>query len=137
MQFRYRFVPFGTRFIAAAGERREAGGPHPLRELHVNELAADVGGACWGHAGESEAVLDHHFYRDGGQFPSAATAVLHNAARIRERFAGRPDTDPNHTIWLVTHREPDFDAFASLYLARAVIAGDLPSDGWEGLGLRA
>jgi hypothetical protein len=77
------------------------------------------------------AVLDHHFYRDRGQFPSATSAVLHNAARIRERFAARHDT-----VWLVTHREPDFDAFASLYLARSVIAGDLPADGWEGLGLR-
>jgi hypothetical protein len=131
MQFRYRFVPYGTRFVAAAGERRESGGPSQGRELFENELAADVGGACWGHAGQSLAVLDHHFYRDAGQFPSAAAAVLHNAARVRERFAGRYET-----MWLVTHRDADFDAYASLYLARSVIAGDLPAEDWEGLGLR-
>ncbi len=131
MQFRYRFVPYGTRFIAAAGERRALGGPQQSRDLCENELAADVGGVCWGHAEQLLAVLDHHFYRDEGQFPSAAAAVLHNAARIRERFADRHDT-----VWLVTHRDPDFDAFASLYLARSVIAGDLPAEGWEGLGLR-
>ena len=131
MQFRYRFVPYGTRFVAAKGERHARGAHHAERELFENELAADVGGSCWGHDGETLPVLDHHFYRGAGQFPSATSAVLHHAARIRERLGGRHDT-----VWLVTHRDPDFDAFASLYLARAVIDGSLPADGWEHCGVR-
>jgi hypothetical protein len=132
MQFRYRFVPYGTRFVTAKGERHARGAHHAERELFENELAADVGGSCWGHDGETLPVLDHHFYRGEGQFPSATSAVLHHAARIRERLGARQDT-----IWLVTHRDPDFDAFASLYLARAVIDGSLPADGWEHCGVRA
>jgi len=131
MQFRYRFVPYGTRFVAAAGERPELGALHQGRELYENELAADVGGVCWGCAEQTLAVLDHHFFRHEGQFPSAATAVLHNASRIRDRFA-----DPRDTIWLVTHRNPDFDALAALYLARCLITGELPAEGWESLGVR-
>lgn len=131
MQFRYRFVPFGTRFVSAAGLRRENGDRCPAHELFENELAADVGGVCWGDAGEPLAVLDHHFYRDAGQFPAAAAAVLHHATRIRDKFAGQYET-----VWLVTHRNPDFDAFASLYLARCLLAGNLPAEGWVELGLR-
>lgn len=86
MQFRYRFVPYGTRFVAAKGERHARGANHAERELFENELAADVGGSCWGHDGETLPVLDHHFYRGDGQFPSATSAVLHHAARIRERL---------------------------------------------------
>ena len=131
MQFRYRFVPYGTRFVGAAGARSELGTLAQGRELHENELAADVGGVCWGYDEQSLAVLDHHFFRPEGQFPSAASAVLHHASRIRDRFADRHDT-----VWLVTHRNPDFDAFAALYLARCLIAGELPADGWESLGAR-
>ena len=129
MHFRYRFVSFGTRFVAAAGQRPER--RHQARELYENELAADVGGVCWGYEDQPLAVLDHHFHRPDGQFPSATSAVLHNVPRIFERFRDRSET-----IWLVTHRSPDFDAFASLYLARSVIAGELPAEGWPAAWLR-
>ena len=68
MQFRYRFVPYGTRFVAAKGERHAPRAHHAERELFENELAADVGGSCWGHDGETLPVLDHHFYRGAGSF---------------------------------------------------------------------
>ncbi len=59
------------------------------------------------------------------------------AERILERFGHLADT-----LWLVTHREPDFDAFSSMYLVRSILSGGLPyevlnqwglrSDGWFG-----
>ena len=79
---------------------------------------------CWGPDGEGAAVLDHHFYREEGQFPSASSAVLHNAARIYETF-GRPPVDKegaaagSSVFWLVTHRQPDFDAFCAMYCGAA------------------
>lgn len=128
MQFRYRYVPYGTNFGQADGPRQDAD-DGPTR-LHENELVTDVGGTCWGCDGEELPVLDHHFFRKEGQFPSAAAAVLHNAARISERFTGRQDT-----VWLVSHRDPDFDALTSLYLARRIIEGQLPATGWEAFGI--
>jgi hypothetical protein len=114
MTFKYRYVGFGTNFEFAAGLRfdRET---NP-RSLHANEIALDVGNVCWGYNGEPLAVIDHHFERPG-QFSSASAAVLHNSELIGEKFG----TGQDGLIWLVTHVQPDFDAFCSMYLARAVI----------------
>ena len=97
--------------------------------LFANELVTDVGGTCWG-TNEPLAIIDHHFSGEG-QFPSASAAVLHKAKLIRERFT----QSPSDALWLVSHKEPDFDAFCSMYLARWIIES---SDGvveWESCGL--
>lgn len=155
MQFRYRFVNYGTSFRAAAGER-ETVPPSPQKpakpedvaaweealarwgpeKLFANELAADVGGMSFGYDGCDLPVIDHHFARsDGGNFPSASAGILHNARALRDRFA--PNGVPKFgTLWLVTHRDPDFDAYCSLYLARKVIEGTIPADGWDEFGVR-
>ena len=127
MHFHYRFVPFGTRFVSAEGLRGDA--ESAPEQLFANELALDIGGACLGVAGEQRAIIDHHFFRPEGQFPSASAAVLHSAPQIKQRLQDQRD------IWLVTHSLPDFDAFASMYLARSVLSKDLPLDNWEALGL--
>src|SRR5690348_16488038 len=100
--FHYRYVPYGTRFEIAEGNRQDDDAREPQR-LFDNELAVDVGGVCWGYEGVTQSVLDHHFLREEGQFPSAAAAVLHSAARIGERFAKRTGN-----VWLVSHINPDF-----------------------------
>jgi hypothetical protein len=130
MKFRYRYVPFGSKFTAAAGQRQDAAA-EPKR-LFENELAVDVGGVCLGHDSDL-AVIDHHYFRaDGRQFPSAAAAVLHQASAIAARFRGRQDD-----FWLVSHRAPDFDAYSSMYLARCLLEGVIPGDGWEQIGVSA
>jgi hypothetical protein len=126
--FKYRFVRFGTRFTSADGPRPNRGADPAA--LYENELAVDVGSICWGLDGETLAVLDHHFHRPAGQFPSAAAAVLHNAHNIRERLGNFEDE-----VWLVSHQQPDFDAFSAMYLARQIIAGDVPAAGWEEFGI--
>ena len=146
MNFRYRYVRFGTHFTRSEAPRTE--GRRDPNTLHENELALDVGGSCWGIAAARRedvelAVIDHHFHRDSGQFPAAAAAVLYLAPKIAERFQKR-DGD----LWLVTHEEPDFDAFCSMYLARRVIEdaahvsgdgtadpGRIPVHGWDHHGL--
>ncbi|HEV3415806.1 MAG TPA: hypothetical protein VG056_03315, partial [Pirellulales bacterium] len=124
----YRFVRFGTRFTPAAQVR--ANSRDEPAALHENELAVDVGGVCWGLDGETLPVLDHHFHRSKGQYPSAAAAVLHNAGRIRDRLGNGAAE-----VWLVSHQQPDFDAFSAMYLARRVISGEIPADGWEQFGI--
>ncbi len=128
--FKYRFVRFGTRFTSADGPRLDRSADPAA--LHRNELAVDVGSVCWGLDGETLPVLDHHFHRAAGQYPSAAAAVLHNAHNIHELLANRDDE-----IWLVSHQQPDFDAFSAMYLARQIIAGDVPAEGWEPFGICA
>src|SRR5579862_7466878 len=103
-EFRYRFVDFGTSFLGDPHVRAFDKGNESPATLFANELATDVGGTCW-DVNEPLPVIDHHFLRDA-QFPSASAAVLHKAALIRARFAKL-----NDVIWLVTHKEPDFDAF--------------------------
>jgi hypothetical protein len=66
------------------------------------------------------------------QFPSASAAVLHKAKLIRDKFA-----PIGNVVWLVTHSEPDFDAFCSMYLARWVIAHPNPPIDWASYGLHA
>ncbi len=112
MKFRYRYVNFGTNFQPAAGDRAESNGA-PER-LHENEIALDVGSAAWAGDGESCAVVDNHFYPH--PYPSAAAGVLHLAEKIHRRFVDR--LDKSDVLWLVSHRQPDFDAFCSMYLAR-------------------
>ena len=126
--FRYRYVDLGTVFTGDARRRDpDSGGDSPAT-LFVNELACDVGGSCWG-ANQPLAILDHQLSR-AAQLPSASAAVLHKAGLIRARFAPLDDV-----VWLVTHKEPDFDAFCSMYLARWLIAEpDLAID-WQNYGL--
>lgn len=141
IEYRYRFVPFGTKFSFAGGMRASAadGGSDQLFE---NEIAADVGGICLGHHGESLPVIDHHFFRESGQYPSAAAAVLHHAVRVRalrESIQGKSGVHEGvpATVWLVSHVYPDFDALSSLYLVRQLFDGALEADGWEAYGIRA
>jgi hypothetical protein len=139
-EFRYRFVDFGTTFTGDPGNRPATNSAESPGTLFTNELAADVGGTCW-DVNEPLAIIDHHFLRDA-QFPSASAAVLHKAVLIRGRFAKL-----NDVIWLVTHKEPDFDAFCSMYLARWIIEDPnaladlqpygLHSEGWLDLPERS
>ena len=144
MNFKYRYVEFGTRFVATEGQRSTA--DEAPERIFENELALDVGGTCWGIDGENRTIIDHHFFWPE-RFPSAAAAVLHRAESLAQRFAS-PQPHPASVgggstlaqptdIWLVTHRQPDFDAFSSMYLARSILDGSLPSNGWAELGLRS
>lgn len=138
--FRYRFVDFGTVFTPGAGIRAADNGPANPCALFANELVTDVGGTCF-NGGEELAVIDHHFTREA-QFPAASAAVLHKARLIRSRFSGKHDG----VFWLVTHKQPDFDAFCSMYLARWILEDPnaivdwqecgLHPDGWEGFDNR-
>jgi hypothetical protein len=131
MMFRYRYVTFGTKFQSAVGVRTDSGGAP--EKLFENEMALDVGSAPWGDDAEVRAIVDNHFYPH--RYPSAAAGVLHLAERIQRHFADRAQTtDP---IWLVTHRQPDFDAFCAMYLARCVISGAIEPSGWAEYGVRA
>src|SRR5215472_12844756 len=111
---RYRYVDFGTVFTGDPRTRSVDAASESPGTLFANELAVDVGGTCWG-PNEPLVVLDHR--ASATQFPSATAAVLHKANRIRERFT----QSTFEVIWLVTHQEPDFDAFCSMYLARWII----------------
>ncbi len=127
--FRYRFVDFGTVFTPGAGIRAADGGSENPCALFANELVTDVGGTCL-NGGEELAVIDHHFTREA-QFPSASAAVLHKAKLICSRFIGKHDG----VFWLVTHKQPDFDAFCSMYLARWVLDDPNAIVEWQDCGL--
>jgi len=132
MVFRYRFEPFGTGFKPRSGLRPEA--QAAAGDLHENELVVDVGGACWESTGAHRGVLDHHFLLKGTNrqpFPSAAAAVLHQASLIAGAYKDRFET-----VWLVTHKEPDFDALCAMFLARGVIEGKVPAGNWTAFGLK-
>jgi hypothetical protein len=129
LTFKYRYVDFGTVFTGALGVRRPENGAESPDTLYANELVTDVGGTCWGR-NEPLSIIDHHFSRDD-QFPSASAAVLHKAKLIREKFAGLE----NDVVWLVTHKQPDFDAFCSLYLARWIIENPGGAMDWAPCGL--
>ncbi len=128
-KFKYRYVDFGTVFTGAPGMRSVERGAESPSTLYANELVTDVGGTCWDR-NEPLAIIDHHFSRDG-QFPSASVAVLHKAKLIREKFASQQ----NNVVWLVTHQQPDFDAFCSLYLARWIVEDTDAAIDWEPYGL--
>jgi hypothetical protein len=126
--FRYRFVGYGTRFTPAAGFRAPGDHTNPAA-LHENELAVDVGGRAWGLEGENAPIFDHHFVT-AGSAPCAAAAVLHRADALRARFR----TSEAEVVWFVSHREPDFDGFAAMYLARWLIEEDERFD-WRAHGI--
>lgn len=123
MTFRYRFVGFGTNFEFRHGIRHLEDASSNPSVLHENEIALDVGNVCWGCDGEPLCVIDHHFERPG-QFPSASAAVLHNARLLEEKFRGCGDGP----VWLVTHVQPDFDAFCSMYLTRCIVERKIAAD---------
>ena len=124
MEFRYRYVDFGTVFQPREGERREDASDHDAPGLFQNELALDVGGICWGSNDETLSVIDHHL-QTPDRLPSASAAVLRLAPKVQAKFAaGRTPL-----IWLVTHNQPDFDAFCSMYLARTLI--ETSDTGWQ------
>ena len=125
---RYRYVDFGTVFTGDPRSRGVNQAAESPATLFANELASDVGGTCWG-ANEPLAVIDHRA-SGAAPFPSASAAVLHKFNLIRERFT-QPGVD---VIWLVTHKEPDFDALCSLYLARWTIESR-DAVGWQEYGL--
>ena len=99
-----------------------------------NELVVDVGSACLGHGGCALTVFDHHFQRcdlyakpDDNEplhetgvenFPSAAMTVLFQAKELAKWGATRGEWA---TIWLVSHRDPDFDAYCACYVARRLL----------------
>ena len=132
MQFCYRYVDFGTKFYSEKGNRNEeiTADESKARILYENEIAVDIGGVCWDNQNSTLPVIDHHFKKDHGQFPSAAAAVLHHAELILERFKNM-----SGPIWLVTHKDPDFDAFAAMYLVRCILEEvncdrNIPATGW-------
>ena len=131
LTFRYRYVDFGTSFTGDPRIRPAASAADSPSTLFANELVTDVGGTCWG-SNEPLAIIDHHFSVEG-QFPSASAAVLHKAKLIRDKF-GRSSFD---MIWLVSHKQPDFDAFCSMYLARRIIEAGENETNWETYGLHA
>src|SRR5579871_2662708 len=126
--FRYRYVDIGTVFTGDSRKRDAHAGAGSASTLFSNELACDVGGTCWG-PNEPLAIIDHVLAADQ-PFPSSSAAVLHKAKLIREKFAAIEDV-----VWLVTHREPDFDAFCSMYLARWLIADSRAETDWGSYGL--
>jgi hypothetical protein len=132
MNFCYRYVDFGTKFYSAKGNRDEkiTADESRARILYENEIAVDIGGVCWDNHNSTLPVIDHHFNKDRGQFPSAAAAVLHHAELILDRFE-----NVSGPIWLVTHKYPDFDAFAAMYLVRCILEEvesdrKIPATGW-------
>src|ERR1700678_3397097 len=125
--FRYRYVDLGTVFTGDSSRRDADNADARPATLNSNELACDVGGTCWG-ANEPLAILDHHL-RHESRCPCASAAVLHKANLIRERFA---DVD---LVWLITHKEPDFDAMCSMYLARWVMEDPAAAADWQRYGL--
>src|SRR5579871_906186 len=126
--FRYRFVDFGTVFAGNDGIRGEDQGSDSPGTLFRNELVTDVGGTCL-NGDEPLAVIDHHFSRDA-QFPAASAAVLHKAKLIRDRFSGQ-----DGVFWLATHKQPDFDAFCSMYLAKWILEDPTAIVDWQDCGL--
>jgi hypothetical protein len=125
---RYRYVDLGTVFIGDPRTRGADAGSDSPATLFANELATDIGGTCWG-ANELLPVIDHR--ASGAQFPSASAAVLHKANPIRERLTH----SGFDLIWLITHKEPDFDAFCSMYLARWIMESPDLAINWESYGL--
>jgi hypothetical protein len=121
--FKYRYVDFGTKFTKGEGVRPAENRATDPSQLHANEIAMDVGGECWGYEGCTLPVFDHHFTRPD-QYSSATIAVLDHAQAIRAEVGTQP------LVWLVTHRDPDFDAFCSMYAARVLLEQNIPALPW-------
>ena len=126
--FNYRFVGFGTTFEHRDGIRPVAGNDVPPFALYENEIAVDVGGRCFGCEGYDLPVLDHHALPAARLELCATAAVLHHATALQRRFAY---LSQDRIVWLVTHRDGDFDAFASMYLVRWLLSGAELGDGWD------
>lgn len=130
MHFAYRYVKYGPAFEAGPGIRATGPvAPGTEERLDANEVAVDVGSRCYGWDGCTLPIFDHHFTR-AGQWPSAAVTVLAHATALQSVIAERmrqAGAGPEATLWLVTHREPDLDAFAAMYLARALVERRIPA----------
>lgn len=120
--FHLRFVPFGTSFKRLGNALRHTSDVPEGAALCDNEIVVDVGGCCFGYrepgatdSGKS-LIFDHHFTRRDN-YPSASAAVLHHASHIVELL------DPHDEIWIVTHREADFDALCAVYLVKSLLGG--------------
>jgi len=130
MHFAYRYVKYGPAFQADPGLRPSGPVTAGTEErLAANEVAVDVGSRCYGWDGCTLPIFDHHFAR-AGQWPSAAATVVAHASAVQSVLGERmrqAGAEPEATIWLVTHREPDLDAFVAMYLARALLEHRVPA----------
>jgi hypothetical protein len=133
MTFRYRFVRFGTTFTWTEGSRDAHAAEAEPWKLYENEIAVDVGGSCLGCDGSSLNVIDHHFFSREGTIPSATCAVMHHGPELVERFGGHGFK----TIWLVAHRDADFDAYAAMYLVRWLLTERPAREHWHAAGILA
>jgi len=133
MRFRYRFVQYGTTFVSATGSRGVDNAHHAPHLLHENEVALDVGGRCIGCDDSSLNVIDHHFFSQKERLPSAACAVVHHGPELLQRFAGAS----HDTVWLVGHRDADFDAFSAMFLVRWLLTEQPSAKYWDEIGIRA
>ena len=124
MLFKYRYVDFGTKFTKGEGIRSAENRSGDPSKLFANEIAMDVGGECWGYEECSLPVFDHHFFRPN-QYASATIAVLDHTRAIRAAVGSQP------LVWLVAHRDPDFDAFTSMYAARVLLEEGIPALPWR------
>jgi hypothetical protein len=138
LAFAYRSVGYGTRFekceLWRPGDwRPNENAPQDQQEsekrtLCFNEIAVDVGSNCLGYKGYSLRVFDHHFQREDLQnsnFGSAALTVLSQAHAVadwaRVVVGSCHPSVPIATVWLVSHVQPDFDAYCSCYVASRLI----------------
>jgi hypothetical protein len=143
MTFAYRSVGYGTRFEKSEDWRLKDWGPNrnapkdqqesdertlDERTLCFNEIAVDVGSTCLGYKGYFLRVFDHHFQREdlkNGNFGSAALTVLSQARAVADWakvvVENCHPSEPVATVWLVSHVQPDFDAYCSCYVASRLI----------------
>lgn len=132
-RIRYRYVGFGNPLWPTAGARTEGKELVSAQMLFENEVAVDVGNACWHQNGEERRILDHHFELDD-VIPSASAAVLYNVRALADwANALAAESPPNQELWLTTHHEPDFDAFCALNLARWILQGEITPEDFEGV----
>jgi hypothetical protein len=125
--FQYRYVHFGTVFSADAGVRGVDDPDSDPATLYANEVAVDVGGTCLGCDQAELTVIDHHFFRAKKSSPAASCAVIHHAHELQKRFAGQRF----QVIWIVAHREPDFDSYAAMYLVRWILSEHPDMSAWD------
>jgi hypothetical protein len=132
-RIRYRYVGFGNPLRETAGARTESKDLASAEMLFENEVAVDVGNACWHQKGEKRRILDHHFELDD-VMPSASAAVLFNVRALADwANALAAESPPDRELWLTTHQEPDFDAFCALNLARWILQGEITPKDFEGV----
>lgn len=140
MRLCLRVVPYGTQFTPQPGVRLAA----PANEqdepsLFDNEIAVDVGGACFSWQGETRAIFDHHFARQtppygDDNYPAAACAVLHQIKDVADRVRRNQESGAAE-LWIITHRDPDLDALTATYLVAKIAQGELADWSGQPLGL--